>query len=108
MMMMGFRLHAWDSERARNFLRVINWKKCHRFAWIYESFNLRCVVEMNLCQPQSGCNGLNMIPSGQGQFIQGYSVPVQNAFGLLGELVGLSMGVNGDNGNYESMDFQTA
>ena len=81
--------HAWDSERAKNFLRVINWKKCHRFAWIYESFILRCGVKMNFCQPQSGCNGLNMIPSGQGQLIQGYSVPVQNAFGPLGEWGGV-------------------
>ena len=66
---------------------------------------------MNFYQPQTGYRCLNMNPLGQGQLIQRYSVPVQNAFGPLGEWVGLSMGVDGvnsDNGFYESMDFQTA
>ena len=45
---------------------------------------------------------------GPGVLNQRYSVPIQNAFGPLGEWVGVSMGINGELRNPEDMDIQTA
>ena len=93
-----------------NFRYRQNWKKCDCFSQIYMYliFLFKNCAKMNFFQPQTGNNDSNMLQLGQGQLNQRYSVPVQNAFGPLGEWVGYSMGINGDVGIHESMDLQTA
>ena len=61
---------------------------------------------MNFIHSQTGYNDPNAFQMGPDGLNQRYSVPVQNAFGPLGEWVGLSMGINGDSGYIENMDVQ--
>ena len=63
---------------------------------------------MNFIHSQTGYNDPNAFQMGPDGLNQRYSVPVQSAFGPLGEWVGLSMGINGDSGYIENMDVQTA
>ena len=49
-----------------------------------------------------------MFRLGPGVLNQRYSMPIQNAFGPLGEWVEMSMAINGELENPENMDRQTA
>ena len=63
---------------------------------------------MDFVHTQTGYNDTDMFPLGPGVLNQRHSVPVQNAFGPLGEWVEISMDINGELRNLEDMDIQTA
>ena len=92
----------------KNFDTDKNWENLCVFYWIELIYVLISCIKMNFVHTQTGYNDRNMFHLGPGVLNQRYSVPIQNAFGPLGEWVGMSMDINGELRNPEDMDIQTA